>query len=121
MKPIELLSHLTARGIALKVDGGQIMAKPVAALTLDDREAIRQHKAGLIALLQVGDALTNTERQQLMDATAERLRQQWRGQTIDFPAVERINSKIGRTFTHRELVTLLAEYAAAILRGGGTQ
>lgn len=121
MTPLELLDSLSIRGIALRVAGGTLLAKPMAARTLDDRELIRQHKDGLVELLQAGGVLTQPERQSLMDATAEQCHQRYTDGDIDWPVVDPINDRIGRTFTRRELVTLLTEYETAILRGGANQ
>ena len=120
MTPTELLDSLATRGIGIMTAGGQILVKPAAALTPTDLQAIRQHKAELIALLN-NELLTPIERQELMAETAERCHQSWQGQPIDFATVDRISANIGRTFTRQELVALLAEYVAAILAGGSTQ
>ena len=117
MTPRELLDSLTTRGIALRLDGVTLMAKPMAALTPGDRDAIRQHKAELIELLCGGDVLTKAERHRLMNAIAERCHQQYRGGEINWRAVDGINDRIGETFTRQELVTLLADYMSAILYG----
>ena len=118
MTPRELLDSLTTRGIALRLDGVTLMAKPMAALTPGDRDAIRQHKAELIELLCGGDVLTKAERHRLMDAITERCHQQYTGGSIDWPVVDGINDRIGKTFTRQELVKLLTEYQMASLRGG---
>ena len=53
-----------------------------------------------------------------MTDAGDGIRRSYTGQEPDWQAVDRINRKIGGTFTRRELTTLLAEYSAAILTGG---
>ena len=50
METVEtLLASLNARGIRLIPDGNALIAQPASKLTDADREAIRAHKAGLVA------------------------------------------------------------------------
>ena len=51
--PHDLLSDLWRQGIALRLAGdGQHLAAPAGKLTPEQRERIKSHKPGLIALLQ---------------------------------------------------------------------
>ena len=120
MTPTELLDSLATRGIGIMTAGGQILVKPAASLTPADLQAIRQHKPELIELLN-SEPLTPAARQELMADTADRCRRDWKGQAIDFVAVDRLNTSIGRTFNRSELTKLLTDYVAAILRGGPDQ
>jgi hypothetical protein len=47
----DILAELRAAGIALSVDGGNLVATPKAALTDELRSLIRDHKAELVAEL----------------------------------------------------------------------
>ena len=51
MKPHELLAELRARGIQLEPAGDKLRFTPADAVTPELREAIRQHKAALLSLL----------------------------------------------------------------------
>ena len=51
-----LLSNLSARGIMLTPDGDALIARPRQRLTDADREAIRRHKAALLAHLSAEGA-----------------------------------------------------------------
>jgi hypothetical protein len=51
-----LLSNLSARGIMLTPDGDALIARPRQRLTDADREAIRRHKAALLAHLSAEEA-----------------------------------------------------------------
>ena len=46
-----LIANLAARGITLTPNGDSLIVQPRERLTDADRDAIRQHKAGLLALL----------------------------------------------------------------------
>jgi hypothetical protein len=46
-----LVEALRARGIQLRVVGDRLRYRPAAALTTDDLEALRQHKAEVLELL----------------------------------------------------------------------
>lgn len=114
----ELFSRLTARGIRLRTVAGEIQVNRLCDIHADEREQLRRHKTELLALLRGGDVLDPAERQRLMTETVERLSRQYTGWPINWPEVDRINARIGKTFTRRDLVPLLAEYTAAILTGG---
>jgi hypothetical protein len=47
----DLLQHLRGAGFKLDVAGNKLMVAPAGALTDDYRQAIRDHKAALLALL----------------------------------------------------------------------
>ena len=55
-----------------------------------------------------------------MDETFDRLRAAYNaagGWVIDWTTPNAINARIGKAFTRRELVPLLAEYTAVFLKG----
>jgi hypothetical protein len=52
MEASELFHSLTARGIRLVAEGSGLVVIPASKLTDDDREAIRAHKAEILAALQ---------------------------------------------------------------------
>ena len=51
MTPRELHSNLLARAFTLRAEGNDLYVVPTPRLTPEDCAAIREHKAGLIALL----------------------------------------------------------------------
>ena len=54
MTPQHLLSELHTRGIALTLNGDQLIVTPASRLTDSDRVAIRTHKPMLLGLLKHG-------------------------------------------------------------------
>lgn len=50
----DVLGHLRALGLALEASGGNILARPREALTLEARRLIREHKAELLTALSAG-------------------------------------------------------------------
>ncbi len=48
---VMLIGRLAYRGITLTLDGCKLIANPAEAVTPEDREAIRQHRAELVAIL----------------------------------------------------------------------
>ena len=124
MNATDLLTQLTARGIRLRTVAGEIQVNRPGDILPDEREQLRQLKPELLELIalrgreQPGDVLDLAERQRLMSETVARLSRQYRGHDIDWTVADKINAKIGETFTRQELMPLLAEYSAAILKGG---
>ena len=59
----EIITRLSARGVALTPDGDRLHARPASRMTGDDLEAIRQHKPDVIRLLTrmitAADAVTD--------------------------------------------------------------
>ncbi len=56
---IMLLTTLLRRGVALRVQGGQVQWRPKVALSAEERQALEVHKTEVIALLAVhGGAVT---------------------------------------------------------------
>ena len=59
----EIITRLSARGVALTPDGDRLHARPASRMTADDLEAIRQHKPDVIRLLtrmiEAADAVTD--------------------------------------------------------------
>lgn len=51
MKAFDLLTELRQRGVELQTNGSQLRYRPKDALTPDQRAAIREHKAEILALL----------------------------------------------------------------------
>ena len=51
MSAAELLEALRTRGVELRAAGDRLRFRPVAAVTTDDLEALRAHKAAVLALL----------------------------------------------------------------------
>jgi hypothetical protein len=51
MTATDLFLSLQSRGFTLSLDGSALLVSPPARITAEDREAIRQHKAGLVSLL----------------------------------------------------------------------
>src|SRR5262249_26541582 len=51
MTAAALIETFQSRGLSIRADGDSIKVSPSSALTDDDRQAIRSHKAGLLDLL----------------------------------------------------------------------
>ena len=51
MSAAELLEALRTRGVELRAAGDRLRFRPVAAVTTDELEALRAHKAAVLALL----------------------------------------------------------------------
>jgi len=51
-----LVGELAARGIRLSVNGEAVRVEPASALTDEDRQAIRDHKAEVLSILRSGPA-----------------------------------------------------------------
>jgi len=72
----DLLDDLTRRGFALRAVAGSLSIVPASKLTADDRQAVRQHRADLLALVPPVELWNLAEAIRLMDAadaTVERL------------------------------------------------
>jgi hypothetical protein len=54
----ELLADLAARGVELRADGEALRYRPAFLVRRAEAEAMRQHKAELLALLAAGPVLT---------------------------------------------------------------
>lgn len=54
MTPAALLADLRARGVELVAIGDRLRFRPASAVSRDTREALRVHKAELLALLTAG-------------------------------------------------------------------
>lgn len=59
----EIITRLSARGVALSPDGDRLHARPASRMTGDDLEAIRQHKPAVIRrltqMIEAADAVTH--------------------------------------------------------------
>ena len=55
---VELVARLRARGVALKPEGQTLVIRPADAVRPEEVEALRLHKAEVLALLAPAPALT---------------------------------------------------------------
>lgn len=62
MGAAQVLSHLQAAGFRLRADGDRLTVAPASLLRDDDRNIIKAHKAGLLALLKGPPAPPETPR-----------------------------------------------------------
>jgi hypothetical protein len=53
-----LVQALRARGVTLRVDGGRLKVRPASAVTPDEVEALKRHKAEVLALLAPAQDIT---------------------------------------------------------------
>jgi hypothetical protein len=63
MNAQSILTEFSRRGITLRAEGDRLIAKPLSAVSPELREAVRRHKAALLAHLRtdpVGDRATWT-------------------------------------------------------------
>jgi hypothetical protein len=51
MTPVDLLDLLKHAGFAVRLDAGKLLVNPASRLTDDERQALREHREGLIAVL----------------------------------------------------------------------
>jgi hypothetical protein len=80
----EIISELTRRGVALRTEGGRIIARPLSAVPPELREAVRQHKTAVLNLLCAGHEQAETDRIARLDAERrEADRQARRGYDFD--------------------------------------
>ena len=63
MTALDVLTDLRSRGVTLAAAGDKLRYRPVDALTSADLAALREHKADLLALLEVErlDALSDAD------------------------------------------------------------
>lgn len=51
MDALTVIERLKDKGVELRAEGDRVMFRPASALTADDLDALRQHKAGVLLLL----------------------------------------------------------------------
>lgn len=118
MSATDLLSQLLDRGITVRVADGKPRVKPQTHLTAEDKGRLQLFKAELLNILGVeskaDEVLDPDERQRLMDSCADKCRAAQHGHKIDRTEVDKINAKIGETYSRRELMKLLHQFEAAV-------
>ena len=84
MNAQSILAEFSRHGVRLRAEGDKLIAKPLSAVTPELREAVRQHKAALLALLAAKHEQAEIDRIARLDAERrEADRQASRGYDFD--------------------------------------
>jgi hypothetical protein len=117
MSPSALLADLARRGFTVRAVAGAISVAPASGLTPEDRQAIRDRRARLLAILsprEPWDAATALRLMETADALVERL-----GVDARHPAVAAAAEEVGSAYATRDMETVrfaVAEFVVVVRR-----